>query len=944
MKVTFSAAPSKFARRVLSIFFLAVLLPIGAASLIAYKHVESSLTEQAYEQLRNASKFYGLAVFDRLSAAQQRLSRLAEGPKAVDALPESLATLLGHEMSEVVVMSPSGVVIDPTGRSASDSWESLVRGATLSKERSTILSSVRQGPSGEVIVAVPLDSSVAGGGWILGRLNGDYLWGKAETRPFGFEFCVFELQRTLFCTPTLERRLPEDLAQRQADAVSARLRWRAHDQGYLAVHRELFLPVRFDATAWTVIAAQAEPDAYRSISAFRRSFPLVVATSVLCVILLVAAQVRRRVAPLGRLIEGTRRLANKDFDTQITVTSGDELEELAAAFNDMASRLGDKFRTLAAMSEIDALILSAPDVEQVVIGILQRASQFVPADVAAVTLLDRDSPSFGLAFVRDLRRSGPVGRERIQLEGQELEVPAGSAGDARSWPDTQIPSLLQKVTRTTLRCAVSFPLVFEGRTLGELYFGVRECIVLSDEGTEQARTLAGRLTVALSAVERREQLYRQAHYDALTGLPNRELFRDRLVHELSHAKREGYRIAVLFIDLDRFKKVNDALGHASGDELLRQAASRLLKNVRESDTVARISGDEFAIALSMIDGPKAAGAHAEKVIRELSRPFVIDQQEFFISASVGVALYPNDGDSFEGLLRNADTAMYRAKEEGRGRHLFFQDRMNIEVVERAALERDLRLALMRDEFTLFYQPQVDATDGTIVAAEVLLRWFHPVRGEVPPNRFVPIAEDTGMIEEIGAWVLEQACAQLARWQAEQLPLHRVAVNVSPRQFSQTGIAELVEGTVERAGIPPAGLELEVTESLLIEDLFGAKNILGRLKDFGVRVSIDDFGTGYSSLSYLHRFPVDALKVDRSFVMQLGVSRDAMAIINAIIALARTLDKVVLAEGVENEAQWRALAEHGCDLLQGYHFARPMSAQQLTAVLRHSTQRKVVRCD
>lgn len=439
--------------------------------------------------------------------------------------------------------------------------------------------------------------------------------------------------------------------------------------------------------------------------------------------------------------------------------------------------------------------------------------------------------------------------------------------------------------------------------------------------------LSQRVRRIIEANRAEKRIRHLAYSDLLTGLPNRTMFFDQLAQSLSRAESNQGILAVLFLDLDRFKYVNDNLGHDVGDRLLVAVAHRVKRSVRNVDCVARLGGDEFTVVLDELDGPAAAAAAAQNICRVLSAPFQIDGHDIFVTSSVGIAMYPNDGTDVSTLVKHADTAMYRAKKNNSG-FQFFEASMEHSISEHVRMESDLRRALDNGELDVFYQPQAHLDTGEIIGMEALVRWHHPIRGVVSPAEFIPLAEETGLIKPLGDWVLRTACNHLQRWlQMPNMPRLRVAVNLSVKQLLQKDFAGTVESTLAASGLPADCLELEITESTLMENANDTLEALHRLRDLGVRLSIDDFGTGYSSLSYLKRFPVDIIKIDRSFVNDTPNDADDAAIVTGIIALAHSLRLEVVAEGVENEAQLLFLRDQSCDILQGYYLSKPIPADK-----------------
>jgi diguanylate cyclase (GGDEF)-like protein/PAS domain S-box-containing protein len=466
---------------------------------------------------------------------------------------------------------------------------------------------------------------------------------------------------------------------------------------------------------------------------------------------------------------------------------------------------------------------------------------------------------------------------------------------------------------------------------GRLYWLDAAVVPLKDAEGQVSRHLSVMLDIT-PYKESQQHIMHLATHDALTGLPNRALLQDRIQQAIVHDMRRRDRAAVLFIDLDEFKTINDSLGHDVGDLLLRKVAERLASCVRSEDTVARQGGDEFIVLLPSVAAAQDAAKVAESLLAALNEPFEIQHKQMHVGASIGIAVFPDDGMSVDALMKNSDIAMYHAKESGRNTYQFFTESMNEQATERQALGSDLREALARGDLVLNYQPIVDVRSGDLVCMEVLLRWFHPERGWVPPLKFVPLAESTGLIVPLGEWVFRTACYQLKLWQAEGYHVPCLAINISARQFQQRDFFETVRRMLDETGVAPQLIELEITEGLLIDDAEEVKSTLLKLRELGVKIALDDFGTGYSSLSYLKRFPIDTLKIDRSFVLDIARDKDDAAIVTAIIAMAHSLEIKVVAEGVEDVAQLAFLRDKQCDYYQGYYFSKPRSADDMRAAL------------
>ncbi len=506
--------------------------------------------------------------------------------------------------------------------------------------------------------------------------------------------------------------------------------------------------------------------------------------------------------------------------------------------------------------------------------------------------------------------------------------------DWRGWLDNVHPD-----DREMLRARMDDPVEMEFevafricRPDGEMR-AVQMRIYLVRDGAGRFVRRAGVIQDVTERQRQEARIEHLAYHDALTGLPNRAMLTDRLAQALAQAQRRQQQVAVLFLDLDRFKLVNDSLGHVAGDLLLQEVARRLRAALREDDTVARVGGDEFQVVLGNVAGPADAARVAEKMMQVLGAPFVLEGQELHVTASLGVSLFPRDGASGELLLKYADTALYEAKGEGRNAYRFFSPEMNAQAHGRLRMENDLRRAVERGELELHYQPQLDLASGEVTAVEALLRWRHPLRGLVPPNAFIPMAEETGLVLGIGDWVLREACRQVALWQREGLADLRVAVNISARQLQRPGLDASVRAALAASGLAPHSLELEITESSVMLDPHHAQSVLQSLRELGVQLSIDDFGTGYSSLAYLKRLPLDRLKIDRSFIGGIPADGDDATIVETIIVMTHKLGLRVIAEGVETLEQQLQLVRQGCDEIQGFLLAHPAPAADLPALLK-----------
>ena len=905
---------ARIARRFFLVFIACAFVPLLVLSALSLVQVRGLLSQQGEQRLASTAKTYGMAVFERLLVAGD--VAIAAGGGAQGAGEANLETRTFRSLAQV---DWDGSVTPLRGEAtflplSAEDRERLLAGKLLLRVTGGSIT-----PRLELLaVRTPRTA-----GYVVGELQPEYVWGPPDEMPSATDFCIVEERwhTLLYCS-----------APMPPAALDGRREWSRDGEKFRSSSWTQFMRAAFGSPDWNITAAQPERVQLARAAEFARTYVPVMLLSLLLVLLLTVRQARDISVPVEKLAARARGVAGQDFTGTTGLERADELGELADSFDQMSRQLGRQFATLKAFSEIDQMILATQDTGEVVRTVLRRLQQVSAANLLAVFHFDDPQGD-------EAHRYLMVGREEIR-DAERVALSRAERRDlgeaASEWPrlaGAELPAFLRGVADQGMASAYVQPVLWRGIACGALVLGYADGRLPDEEERRTVRDLADRVAVAVSTAWRDRQLYQQSHFDPVTGAPNRLLFRDRLALEIVRSRREGLKFGLLFVDLDHFKHVNDSYGHSTGDAILREAAQRILMCVRASDTVARLGGDEFTVLLPNLHHPQEAFHIAETVVAALSREFVVGEQRCFLSASVGIATFPADGDSEEALLKSADTAMYRAKAAGRSQAVFFETRMNEEAMARVALDRDLRVAIERRELRLVYQPQIDVRTGEMIGAEALLRWRHPLRGEVAPTQFIPLAEESGFIDSIGQWVVHEACRQLRAWDEAGVSIPRVAVNVSPRQFRRRGFQDFLARAVHEAQVPPARLEIEITEGLVMERGDAAEAPLRAIASRGHPIALDDFGTGFSSMSYLHRLPVHLIKIDRAFVVGLDRGTEGESIVAAIIAMAHALGKLVIAEGVERPEQAEVLQRLGCDAIQGFLYAPPVPPDEIIRFVR-----------
>jgi diguanylate cyclase (GGDEF)-like protein len=930
---------NKVARRIIVSFILAALIPIVIFGLLSMQEIRHQLQEQTTTYLHQKCKDYAMGLLARLEMAERNLQLISgQIEKSTDV---ALLNDLGSN-NALVQQFLRLAVIDPTGKKtqlvgdASLIPELTVRELLVIGNGKTFIKSTAESNlnSSRLWMAQNLIKNQPGSGILIGELNPETIWDIEDTAPSNL--WVLDNTSQILISSEQGIELPAKRRERFPSTNSGQFSFIHENTPYEGTYWKIPMKGMYTSADLIIVLAQPEALAFESIQQFSSIYPPVIVLTVLIVAFFITRLIIKYLSPLDQLKMATLKIADGDFTSHVDINSRDEFQALADSFNEMTRRLRSQFDILSAMAEIDRHILSSLNAGEIVETALNRLPNVLFCDLIAIAHIDPTT-----YWVSDIhsRRTGQgtkilTGAIKLTLQ-DTLDLLAAQDSVIEAGNDTRFSEFFDTIAQASKLQYLLVPVVVNGVLYSIISLGYLKHKMIPPESRTAARNFGDRIAVALSNAAWEEKLYQQAHFDSLTGLPNRLVLNDRLLQELARARRDNTQIAVIFIDVDRFKVVNDSLGHSAGDELLTKLAHTFVNAVRETDLVVRIGGDEFVIVITDINEDinlmSNVSAVAEKILASLSQTLVIEDQPMTISASLGIATFPKDADNSQDLLKNADAAMYHAKDAGRNTFRFYSPELNAAALENIKLEHELRGAIKKGELILFYQPKFDVS-RRIVGAEALVRWQHSELGLVSPAKFIPLAEQTGLIFEIGNWVLEQTCLLVNFLQDLGIKPVRISVNLSGIEFKRPELVEKVSEILSRTGANPDFIELELTESVAIGDINSCIERMNELKGLGLTLTMDDFGTGFSSLSYLKSLPLDVIKVDQSFIRQIESGGSSQAIVTAIIALAEGLGMDVVAEGVETEAQLEFLKQHRCGIFQGFLFSRPIPSEDFISLL------------
>jgi len=933
MKYLFHLINSRLSWRFFTLFFVAAIVPILILATASYLQISKELTTQSSAQIRDMAKDLGMDIYEKVRYLSSEFKLLVNS-----------GTINANRTYDEYLQSSHSINLFKITR---DRRVEIHYGESVSLSEAFIEAAITTSVTDKVNIIADEDAGTHIYMLYKGRdetifgseLSVAELWNTEYLNTLEEQVCIFSPDSVpLYCNYTPDEAWLAQLKERQKLNESGYFEWQSNDTELFSSYWSIFLAPHFSFPKWTVAVSVLHDEVMKPVSDFQATFIKVLLLTLGLVVLLSSLTISRNLNPLSKLVSATKNIARGDFSQRLELDSEDEFHELGEAFNTMAMRLGSQFNSLSILADLDSSFQRTNTLEGISQALLESFSKCDKSRLLTIGCINPDEHQLMLWNSRsDPDARGFSNYDHIPME-DFFTLPK------KLWRGNlmelyKLLPMLGKLKTTGNDVLIYLPAVRDNAVVAFTIVEVNESYAM--EAEEETVPLLTQIVdlfgIKLEAYFLSQNLHFLAHHDSLTGLPNRVFVLDaieRLIDEMQHRHMGG---AVILIDINKFKSINDTQGHAAGDELLIQVARRFKNVMRQNDIISRLSGDEFIAVLTNIPNNMAtdiATRGAMRLNKALSNPFKIGEIQHDITASMGIAFYPKDGNSPAEVLQAADAAMYSVKSNPAGGNFgFYSEELHNKLLNQIEIERALVPAIRDETFVLYYQPVFDKNQGRVISAEGLVRWKHPEKGLIMPDLFISIAEKSTLIEDLGKWVVRQACKDLAGWKQNGHELKHVSVNVSARQLHNDQFPAFVAQTLEEFQLEPGNLVLEVTETAIMDNYETGKKVINFLREMGVKISIDDFGTGFASLSYLKLLPADYLKIDRIFVMGLPEDTHDGAVIESLASLGTTFDLTLIAEGVETDEQADYLFEKGVNYLQGYLYSKPIPPTDFQALLK-----------
>ncbi len=953
MKVELSIFKNTVSKKIFFLFILAAFLPVCIFTFFSTRQIDQMTEENILIQLQKNSKAYSYVLNDRLSARSTAMMQIAslisssydssEWPleHTHKAWFGSLSLFKGNVLNKTFWGAP------PIIKNLSiDNLQFLSTGKTL------LQVNLKSSPGSPGFIMIrqlfPLDkqSNNMQKEFLISVLNNSELLGHEDEFDHHTGFCLFNhMKQALFCSQIDIKKSIGAMISNIDLQSRGKLIWSNKETSLYAGYSNLFLEYHYFQKDWLIIFAQPKIESIFYREDFKTLFYSIIAITLLSVIYASSLLIRQLMRPLDALMQGISHISHGNFKQVVPIAGNDEFGQLSESFNRMSKRISSQINVLKALAEVDQLILSRLKTHDIINMAIKHANDIIDSDGVSFTSLTLQEPSTekpsskehsstAIMYTDDHQSSNKTLQQSYQIKNSLLKTLSEQEFFQFSLKETPLHSFVQPFINNGFKYFLIIPIRNQGKNIAFLSFAYHESPTLTDIEKKWGQEFSDRIAVAFANSSWEKQLYKQAYFDSLTGLPNRLMFNDRLQYTIDQAQRDKSTPIILFLDLDGFKFINDSLGHMLGDALLKKVAERVKMCLRKTDTVARLGGDEFVFIISGTHKKTSFSiiTTIKKILFEISKPIILEGNSLRVTGSIGIALYPQDGNTVNTLLKNADVAMYEAKKQGRAQYQFYSEELNSSMLKKLLLDADLHDALEKNQFQLFYQAKVDTKTGLIIGAEALIRWIYPGEGVISPVLFIPLIEQSGLIIPIGHWVIQETCRQNKEWQDKGLKKIPISVNLSAKQFKEESLFSDIQQIIKDSELEAQYLEMEITETVAVDNLEESTKIIHQLKKIGITFSLDDYGTGYSSLEYIKDFPVDTLKIDRAFIINLVQSHKEQAIVKSTITMAHDLELKTIAEGVETQEQFLMLKQMNCDGIQGYLYSKPVSASDFEKLL------------